>query len=74
MLDHIVGVAYRKLVWFESPTRTCGATLRHIDVKKAITVLQAYLVAHQHSNHYTVKKSLSTKRELLDVLKILKDK
>ncbi len=74
LLDRLVGTAYSKLIWFDVPNRACGATLRHINVEKAIEGLQAYLVVNQHSNHTMIKKSLSVKRRLLDVLKILKDK
>ena len=75
LLDKLCGVAYSKLTWFNNENGIPrGSTLRYIDIAKAIDALTAYLILHQHNNHYKIKKSLSVKRELLDVLLILKDK
>ncbi len=75
LLDRLTGVSYNKLVWFKDCNGAeSGSNLRHIDLNKGIEALQAYLVAHQHNAHHAVKKSLSVKRRLLNVLLILKDK
>ncbi len=75
LLARVAGVAFNKLLWFDNQDGLArGSTLRHISVDNGIAALTAYLTANQHNTHCQVKKSLSTKRELLDILKILKDK
>ncbi len=74
MLDKICGVSYNKLVWFKINGKSKGSTLRHIDVDDAIDAIRSYVIRYRHSTHSKVVKSLSTKKELLDVLLILKDK
>ncbi len=74
LLDRLCGTAFSKLAWFEVNGVARGSTLRYINIDKGINALTAYLVAHQHNTHYRVQKSLKTKRELLSVLKELKDK
>ncbi len=74
LLDRLAGSSFMKLVWWQGEHREIGSNLRHVDIDNAIEALRNYLVAHQHSKIYTVQRSLPTKRELLDVLKILKDK
>ncbi len=75
LLDRLTGVTFSKLVWFDNEDGLArGSTLRHINVDNGIAALTAYLVAHQHNTHCQVKKSLSTNRELLNILKILRDK
>ena len=75
LLDRLCGVAYNKLTWFDNENGIPrGSTLRYIDINKGISALQDYIVDNKHNNSYPVKKSMSTKKELLDVLLILKDK
>ena len=75
LLDRLCGVSYSKLVWFNNPDgKPRGSTLRHINIDDAIDAIRSYLIAYQHSTHSQVVKSFSTKRELLNVLLILKDK
>ncbi len=75
LLARVSGVSYSKLVWFANTDGLArGSTLRFIDINKAMSALEAYLVSNQHSNHCQVKKSMPVKRELLKILKILRDK
>jgi len=75
LLDRLGAIAFSKLVWFDNEDdKPRGSTLRHISVSKGIDALQDYLATYQHNPHVMIQKSLSTKRELLDVLKILKEK
>ena len=73
-LDKLIGVAYSKMVWWKQGTRNTGYTLRHIDVQKGIDYLEEYLEANKDNKLYTVVRGNKSKRNLLNALKILKDK
>jgi len=74
-LGFLVGTVYSKMTWWTEPNgRSSGHTLRYIDLAKAIEGLTSYLEKNQYSKRYPIKQAMKSKKELLDVLKILKDK